>query len=150
MGARDGWARGRASALRDGMATGDHSALEREGDGAPDTLVFLEAVAQHVPCVGLRLSHRTRLDALARTVRMREALADGVVQDGEQEREWWRCPLRGKELELVHACASNVQALHIKGGCLRLAAARDAGGAAEGGGGELHEDGWCDRTLVKK
>jgi hypothetical protein len=80
---------------------------------------------------------------------MREALADGVVQDGEQERERWRCPLRGKELELGVARASmDAQALHIKGGCLRLAA-RDAGGAAEGGGRELHEDDWCDGVLVQ-
>ena len=80
---------------------------------------------------------------------MREALADGVVQDGKQERERWGCPLRGKELELVHACASNAQALHIKGGCLRLAA-RDTGGAAEGGGRELHNGDWCDGVLVQK
>jgi len=40
---------------------------------------------------------------------MCEALTDGVILDGEQERAGRRCPLRGEEQELVLTRARNEQ-----------------------------------------
>ena len=69
--------------MHDGAAQGGHGAREKGRYGTLESLSFLEAATEFVPCIRLRLCHPTRLDALAKTVRMREALADGVVEDGE-------------------------------------------------------------------
>jgi len=131
--------------MHDGVAQGGHGALERGRDGALESLSFLEAATEFVPCIRLRLSHRTRLDALATAVRMREALADGVVEDGEQKRERWLYPLRGEELELVHARASTEQVLLFLGERQR---ARNEGGAARSVYVELHDGAWCGGALA--
>ena len=78
---------------------------------------------------------------------MREALADGMVEDGEQERERRLCPLRGEQLELVHARASTEHVLLFLGERQRLAA-RDEGGAAGAVCGEMHDGAWCGGALV--
>ena len=45
------WAWGGAGAMHDGVAKGDHGALERVRDGAREPLSLLEAAAEFVPCI---------------------------------------------------------------------------------------------------
>ena len=115
----------------------DRSAQFRGRDGAPD---LLEAAAELAPREALALSHFTRLYAFACAVRVREAMADCVILNGEAESWVRRRAGRTEEIVLTTQVALNMHLLFAGRGTYLL-----AGGQREAARGKR---GWKEGLLL--